>query len=121
MERKTTVWLFIFCLRWTRTLAWRFVRRHANHYPTKAIIVFRTYTQLKSVFDKYPNIKIVQEVYADWDYAKAKRAMENLLAAYPKIHGVWSQGGAMSEAVVEAYLERNECPPPVTGESEAAL
>jgi ribose transport system substrate-binding protein len=70
----------------------------------------------KSVFDKYPNIKIVQEVYADWDYAKAKRAMENLLAAYPKIHGVWSQGGAMSEAVVEAYLERNECPPPVTGE-----
>jgi ribose transport system substrate-binding protein len=70
----------------------------------------------KSVFDKYPDITIVQEVYADWDYAKAKRAMENLLAAYPKIDGVWSQGGAMSEAVVEAYLERGECPPPVTGE-----
>ena len=31
----------------------------------------------KGVFDKYPNIKIVQEVYADWDYAKAKRAMED--------------------------------------------
>jgi ribose transport system substrate-binding protein len=70
----------------------------------------------KSVFDKYPNIKIVQEVYADWDYAKAKRAMEDLLAAYPKIDGVWSQGGAMSEAVIQAYLERNQCPPPVTGE-----
>ncbi len=70
----------------------------------------------KSVFDKYPGIKIVQEVYADWDYAKAKRAMENLLAAYPKIQGVWSQGGAMSEAVIETYLERGECPPPVTGE-----
>jgi ribose transport system substrate-binding protein len=70
----------------------------------------------KSVFDRYPGITIVQEVYADWDYAKAKRAMENLLAAYPKIDGVWSQGGAMSEAVVEAYLERGQCPPPVTGE-----
>ncbi len=70
----------------------------------------------KSIFDKYPEIKIVQEVYADWDYAKAKRAMESLMAAYPKIDGVWSQGGAMSEAVVEAYIERGENPPPVTGE-----
>ena len=57
----------------------------------------------KSVFDKYPDIEIVQEVYADWDYAKAKRAMETLLAAYPSLDGIWSQGGAMSEAVIEAY------------------
>jgi ribose transport system substrate-binding protein len=70
----------------------------------------------KSVFDQYPEIEIVQEVYADWDYAKAKRAMESLLIAYPDIDGVWSQGGAMSEAVVEAYLERGKTPPPVTGE-----
>jgi ribose transport system substrate-binding protein len=70
----------------------------------------------KSVFDKYPDIKIVQEVYADWDFAKAKRAMESLLAAYPKIDGIWSQGGAMSEAVIKAYLERGMTPPPVTGE-----
>ncbi len=70
----------------------------------------------KSVFDKYPNIRIVQEVYADWDYAKAKRAMESLLAAYPKIDGIWSQGGAMSEGVIESYLEHNMVPPPVTGE-----
>ncbi len=70
----------------------------------------------KNVFDRYPDVNIIQTVYADWDYAKAKRAMENLLAAYPTIAGVWSQGGAMSEAVVEAYLERGECPPPVTGE-----
>jgi ribose transport system substrate-binding protein len=70
----------------------------------------------KSILDQHPDIKIVQEVYADWDYAKAKRAMESLLAAYPKIDGVWSQGGAMSEAVIEAYLERDIKPPPVTGE-----
>lgn len=70
----------------------------------------------KNVFDQYPGIEIVQEVYADWDYAKAKRAMESLLAAYPEIDGIWSQGGAMSEAVVEAYLEQGKEPPPVTGE-----
>lgn len=70
----------------------------------------------KSEFDKYPGIKIVTTVWADWDYAKAKRAMESLLAAYPDIDGVWSQGGAMSEAVIEAYLERGKRPPPVTGE-----
>ena len=70
----------------------------------------------KSVFDKYPDIKIVQEVYADWDFAKAKRAMEDLMAAYPSLNGIWSQGGAMSEAVIKAYLERNLVPPPVTGE-----
>lgn len=70
----------------------------------------------KSIFDQYPEIEIVQEVYADWDYAKAKRAMESLLAAYPEIDGIWSQGGAMSEAVVEAYLERGMEPPPTTGE-----
>jgi ribose transport system substrate-binding protein len=70
----------------------------------------------KSVFDQYPNIKIVQEVYADWDYAKAKRAMEDLLAAYPKIDGFWSQGGAMSQGIIEAYMEKGMDPPPVTGE-----
>jgi len=70
----------------------------------------------ESVFDKYPGIKIVQTVYAEWDYAKAKRAMETLLAAYPKIDGIWSQGGAMSEGIIETYLERGMEPPPVTGE-----
>ncbi len=70
----------------------------------------------KSIFDKSPGIEIVQTVYADWDFAKAKRAMESLLAAYPKIDGIWSQGGAMSEAAIKAYLERNMAPPPVTGE-----
>ena len=70
----------------------------------------------KNVFDQYPGIEIVQTVFAAWDYAQAKRAMESILAANPNIDGVWSQGGAMSEAVVETYLERDLMPPPVTGE-----
>lgn len=70
----------------------------------------------KSVFDQYPEIKIVDTVYADWDYAKAKTAMESLMTTYPNISGVWSQGGAMSQAVIQAYLEKGLTPPPVTGE-----
>jgi len=74
------------------------------------------YAGALSIIDQYPNIEIVNVVYANWDYATAKRAMENILASNVKIDGVWSQGGAMSEAVVKAYLERNLTPPPVTGE-----
>jgi ribose transport system substrate-binding protein len=70
----------------------------------------------KSVLDQYPNIKIVQEVYADWDYAKAKKAMEDLLTAYSKIDGIWSQGGAMSQGAIESFMEKNLPIPPVTGE-----
>jgi ribose transport system substrate-binding protein len=67
-------------------------------------------------FAKIPDIKVVQTVFADWDYAKAKRAMETLFAANLKIDGIWSQGGAMSQAVVDAYTERGEEPPFITGE-----
>ncbi|MDR2392192.1 MAG: substrate-binding domain-containing protein, partial [Planctomycetota bacterium] len=57
-----------------------------------------------------------QTVFGGWDYAASKRAIESLFAAYPSIDGVWSQGGAMSEAIIDAYLERGLNPPPITGE-----
>lgn len=38
------------------------------------------------------------------------------MTTYPNIDGIWSQGGAMSEAVLEAYMEKGLTPPPVTGE-----
>ena len=70
----------------------------------------------KAVFDQYPDIKILQTVYADWDYAKAKAAAEDLLAAYPKIDGVWSQGGAMTQACMEAFIENGRPLVPMSGE-----
>jgi ribose transport system substrate-binding protein len=69
-----------------------------------------------AVLNKYPDIKILDEVYADWDYAKAKTAMESLLTTYPKIDGIQSQGGAMSQAAIEAFQEKGLPIPPVTGE-----
>lgn len=74
------------------------------------------YAGAMSILDQYADIEIVNVVYANWDYATAKRAMENILASNVTIDGIWSQGGAMSEAAVKAYIERGLNTPPVTGE-----
>lgn len=52
----------------------------------------------RSVFSEYPDIEIVNEVNADWDQAKGQQAMQNLLATYPDINGVWVQDGMAAGA-----------------------
>lgn len=52
----------------------------------------------KSVFEKYPDIKVVNEVNANWDQAQGQQAMQNLLATYPDINGVWVQDGMAAGA-----------------------
>ncbi len=69
----------------------------------------------KEVFDK-TNIKVVGAANADWDYAKAKVAVGNLLAAHPEIDGVWSQGGAMTLGAIDAFTAANRKLVPMTGE-----
>ena len=68
------------------------------------------------VFSKYTDIKIVSKVFADWDYAKGKSATENLLAAFPKIDGVWSSGGDMTRGAIEAFVEAKRPLVPMMGE-----
>ena len=70
----------------------------------------------KEVFAKYPGIEIVGAAAADWDYAKAKTAMSDLLQANPTIDGVWSQGGAMTLGAIEAFQAANRPLVPMTGE-----
>ncbi len=70
----------------------------------------------KEVFAKYPGIKIVGQAAADWDYAKGKTAAANLLAANPRIDGVWSQGGEMTRGAIEAFQAANRTLVPMTGE-----
>jgi ribose transport system substrate-binding protein len=69
-----------------------------------------------SVFEKYPDIKILGKAYAHWDYAEGKKATENFLAAHPQIDGVWSQGGAMTQGAIEAFVEAGRPLIPMTGE-----
>ncbi|MBC7801702.1 MAG: substrate-binding domain-containing protein [Gemmatimonadaceae bacterium] len=47
----------------------------------------------REVFAKYPDIKVVNQANADWDQAKGQQAMQNLLATYPNLQGVWVQDG----------------------------
>lgn len=69
------------------------------------------------VFDKYPGIKVVDSVYAEWSYEKGRTACENLAIAHPKIDGVWSSGGAMTHACVEVFNELGRNLVPMTGEA----
>lgn len=71
----------------------------------------------KDVFDKNPGIKILGEGFGEWDYAKGKVAVENLLSANPQIDGIYSQGGAMTLAAVDAFVEAGRPLIPMTGES----
>ncbi len=70
----------------------------------------------KEVFDQYPGIEVVGQDSADWDYAKAKMATTNLLAAHPEVDGVWSQGGEMTRGAVEAFQAANRKLVPMTAE-----
>lgn len=71
----------------------------------------------KSVFDKYPDIKVVAHEYASWSYDQGKIATQNILAAQPQIDGVWSSGGDMTLGAVDAFLEVNRPLIPMSGEA----
>ena len=67
-------------------------------------------------FAKFPDIKVVQEVFTDWDYAKTKVEMANVLQAYPDLAGVWNYDDP--RACGEAFIEQNHPWIPITWEDE---
>jgi len=67
-------------------------------------------------FNEYPDITILADEYADWDYATAKPIVENLLATYDDIDAVWSSGGDMTRAAIEAWAEAGRAWVPMMGE-----
>ncbi len=70
----------------------------------------------KTIFAKYPKIKILANVNANWDQAAAQQAVANLLPSMPKIDAVWSQGGAMTLGAVYAFKAAGRDLVPMTGE-----
>ncbi|WHH58177.1 ABC transporter substrate-binding protein [Petroclostridium sp. X23] len=79
------------------------------------------YNGAKEIFAKYPDIKILGEANADWDYAKGKAAVENFLSAYPQIDAVWSQGGAMTQAAIDAFIAAGRPLVPMSGEANNGM
>ncbi len=69
----------------------------------------------KEVFAKYPDIKLVNEVNADWDQAKGQQAMQNILATYPDVTGVWVQDG-MAAGAWKSIMDAKKTGIAATGE-----
>jgi len=63
------------------------------------------------------DIEVVGEVYAQWAYDQARQACESLALAHPQIDGVWSSGGAMTQACIEVFNELGRDLVPMTGEA----
>jgi len=74
-----------------------------------------------SIFSGYPNIRILGEAFAGWDYAEARFAIESFLSAYPQIDGIWSQGGAMTLAAIHAFEAAGRRLVPMTSEANNGL
>ena len=70
----------------------------------------------QEVFADYPDINVLASPDASWDYAEAKVVVSDLLATYPEIDGVWSQGGAMTLGAIESFQTANRDLVPMTGE-----
>ena len=80
----------------------------------------RRYQEPAKLFEQY-GFEILTIAYCTWDYSQAKVAMESILAAYPEIDGIYSQGGAMTLAAIEAFEEAGRELVPMTGESNNGL
>lgn len=68
------------------------------------------------VFSQNPGIEILNETNADWDNAKGQATMQNLLATYPDLDGVWVQDG-MAEGALRALLAADRTDIKITGEA----
>jgi ribose transport system substrate-binding protein len=67
-----------------------------------------------TVWAKKPGIKILDEQYGQWSTSEAKKIAEQWVAKYGKnIQGVWSDGGMMSQGIIEAFQEAHLPVPPI--------
>jgi len=75
------------------------------------------WSSAEAIFSKYPKIKVLTKVNANWDQAAAQQAVANILPSMPKIDGVWSQGGAMTLGAVYSFQAAKRNLVPMTGEA----
>lgn len=66
---------------------------------------------------KASNLKIVGQVYTNWDFATAKQNVTKFLASHPgEIHGVWNENGAAAMGILDAFQEAGRRVPPTMGD-----
>lgn len=77
------------------------------------------YNGVKDVLSKYPGIKVLNVVNANWDEATGQQKMADLLASQPNIDGVWTQDG-MAQGALQAVVAANPSHWPImVGEARA--
>jgi ribose transport system substrate-binding protein len=62
------------------------------------------------------DIKITQEVFGDWGYAKGKQLCENLVLSGNAVDGIWFSGAEMTRACLDVFKETGKPLVPMTGE-----
>jgi ribose transport system substrate-binding protein len=70
---------------------------------------------------KYPNIKIVSEVYGDWNQSTAQQRVAAVLPTLPRIDMIFSQGNAAFGAAQAFITAGKDVPPQVYGLDGAEL
>lgn len=73
-----------------------------------------TYKGVQEALKKYPDIKPLPTVYANYSQATAKQMMETMLNANTDIVGAIVQGGHMGLGILEAYRDKGLEPPYMT-------
>lgn len=76
----------------------------------------RSQGMLDGLASTCPDAEVIANAKCDWDYATAKAAVEDLLSTYSEIDGVLSQGGAMTQAAIDAFNSAGRDLVPMTGE-----
>lgn len=71
---------------------------------------------VQAVLKKYPNIKVVSEIYTDWTGSKAQSELASVLPTLGKIDGIVTQGGD-SYAAVQAFQSAKRALPVIGGDN----
>ncbi|WP_206955887.1 ABC transporter substrate-binding protein [Trinickia acidisoli] len=62
-------------------------------------------------------LKITNEVFGDWSYAKGKQLCENLVLSGQPVDGIWFSGAEMTRACIDVFKEVGKPLVPMTGEA----
>jgi ribose transport system substrate-binding protein len=69
-----------------------------------------------SVWKQNPGIKVLTRFSGMWDSATTEQKFAPLLSTFPKIDGVWAQGG--TDGIITAFIKVNRKLPVIAGEAE---
>lgn len=75
------------------------------------------WAEAEKILKSTPGVEILAEANCDWEKAKAQTTVANWLTAYPKIDGVWSQGGEMTAGTIDEFKKVNRPLVPMVGEA----